>query len=134
MASDEGVVVATIAFGMGIGEDAWLLPRVRIDNSSQTRQIYVRYCMTCTTSDSMLTICRSFTTICQRLWKTSGVLLNSFYLIELTRMYSQEVGRAGRDGLLSTCLVLLAAEDIPVLEGFARGNTVNKISLEVSFS
>ncbi len=34
MPSDEGVVVATIAFGMGIGEDAWLLPRVRIDNPS----------------------------------------------------------------------------------------------------
>ena len=49
-------------------------------------------------------------------------------------VYSQEVGRAGRDGLLSTCLVLLAAEDIPVLEGFARGDTVNKSSLEVSFS
>ena len=27
MASDEGVVVATIAFGMGIGEDAWLHPQ-----------------------------------------------------------------------------------------------------------
>ena len=28
MASDDAVVVATIAFGMGIGEDHWLLPRV----------------------------------------------------------------------------------------------------------
>lgn len=48
-------------------------------------------------------------------------------------MYSQEVGRAGRDGLLSTCLILCTAEDIPVLEGFARGDTVNKAALEVSF-
>ncbi len=53
--------------------------------------------------------------------------------MELTGLYSQEVGRAGRDGLPSTCLVLFAAEDIPVLEGFARGDTVNKTLLEVNF-
>ena len=52
---------------------------------------------------------------------------------KMTDLYSQEVGRAGRDGLPSTCLVLLAAEDIPVLEGFARGDTVNKTLLEVNF-
>lgn len=34
MASDEGVVVATIAFGMGIGENPWLLQKVCIDNPS----------------------------------------------------------------------------------------------------
>lgn len=44
---------------------------------------------------------------------------------------SQEVGRAGRDGLPSDCLMFLSAEDIPALEGFARGDTCAKSSLEV---
>ena len=52
----------------------------------------------------------------------------------LTYMCNQQVGRAGRDSLSSTCLVLFAAEDIPVLEGFARADTVNSTSLEVGFS
>ncbi|KAI0321730.1 ATP-dependent DNA helicase [Amylostereum chailletii] len=43
--------------------------------------------------------------------------------------YSQEVGRAGRDGLPSTCLLFLSAPDIPVLEGFARGDTCTKSAL-----
>lgn len=34
MASDEAVVVATIAFGMGIGGDSRLLPRIRINAPS----------------------------------------------------------------------------------------------------
>lgn len=37
--------------------------------------------------------------------------------------YSQEVGRAGRDGLVSDCVMFLSAADIPVLEGFCRGDT-----------
>ena len=45
--------------------------------------------------------------------------------------YSQEVGRAGRDGLLSTCLLFLSAADIPVLEGFCRGDTCHKESLQL---
>ncbi|KAI0348544.1 ATP-dependent DNA helicase [Trametopsis cervina] len=45
--------------------------------------------------------------------------------------YSQEVGRAGRDGLPSTCLVFLSAPDIPVLEGFVRGDTCAKKDMEL---
>jgi len=45
--------------------------------------------------------------------------------------YSQEVGRAGRDGLPSACLMFLAASDIPVLEGFARGDTCSKKDLQL---
>ncbi|OCH96064.1 ATP-dependent DNA helicase [Obba rivulosa] len=45
--------------------------------------------------------------------------------------YSQEVGRAGRDGKPSTCLMFLSAADIPVLEGFARGDTCSKRDIEL---
>lgn len=45
--------------------------------------------------------------------------------------YSQEVGRAGRDGLPSTCLMFLSAVDIPVLEGFARGDTPSQKDLQL---
>ncbi|KAI0655184.1 ATP-dependent DNA helicase [Cubamyces menziesii] len=45
--------------------------------------------------------------------------------------YSQEVGRAGRDGLPSTCYMFLCASDIPILEGFARGDTCAKRDLEL---
>lgn len=41
--------------------------------------------------------------------------------------YSQEIGRAGRDGLRSTCIMFLAAADIPILEGFCRGDTCTKV-------
>ncbi|KAF9229212.1 ATP-dependent DNA helicase [Gyrodon lividus] len=45
--------------------------------------------------------------------------------------YSQEVGRAGRDGLPSSCLMFLSSPDIPILEGFARGDTCAKKDLEL---
>ncbi|KAJ7487526.1 ATP-dependent DNA helicase [Mycena galericulata] len=45
--------------------------------------------------------------------------------------YSQEVGRAGRDGLHSTCVMFLAAADIPILEGFCRGDTCTKRDLQL---
>ena len=45
--------------------------------------------------------------------------------------YSQEVGRAGRDGLPSECYMSLSAADLPVLEGFARGDTCAKRDLEL---
>ncbi|TFY65149.1 hypothetical protein EVJ58_g2153 [Rhodofomes roseus] len=44
---------------------------------------------------------------------------------------AQEVGRAGRDGQESTCLMFLSAADIPVLEGFARGDTCAKRDIEL---
>jgi superfamily II DNA helicase RecQ len=45
--------------------------------------------------------------------------------------YSQEVGRAGRDGLPSQCVVFLSAPDVPILEGFCRGDTCAKKDLEL---
>jgi superfamily II DNA helicase RecQ len=42
--------------------------------------------------------------------------------------YSQEIGRAGRDGLPSECLTFLCAADLPLLESFARGNTPSRLS------
>ena len=36
--------------------------------------------------------------------------------------YSQEIGRAGRDGLASTCLIYLCAEDIAILEEWSRAD------------
>ena len=37
--------------------------------------------------------------------------------------YSQEIGRAGRDGALSVCTLLGNRGDVPVLENFAYGDT-----------
>lgn len=34
----------------------------------------------------------------------------------------QEIGRAGRDGLVSDCCLYMCPTDVPVLEGFARGD------------
>ena len=45
--------------------------------------------------------------------------------------YSQEVGRAGRDGLPSVCTMFLSNPDIPILEGFARGDTCNKKDIQL---
>jgi hypothetical protein len=45
--------------------------------------------------------------------------------------YSQEVGRAGRDGLQSTCVMFLASSDIPTLEGFCRGDTCSEKDLQL---
>ena len=44
--------------------------------------------------------------------------------------YSQEIGRAGRDGEESICETLAATEDLATLENFARGNTPSLPSLE----
>lgn len=48
-----------------------------------------------------------------------------------TMFYRQEVGRAGRDGKPSTCVMFLSGADLPVLEGFCRGDTCSKTALQL---
>ena len=43
--------------------------------------------------------------------------------------YSQEIGRAGRDGAPSTVELLACADDVPVLENFAYGDTPAEASV-----
>jgi ATP-dependent DNA helicase RecQ len=74
MGADAGIVVATIAFGMGIDRAA------------------VRY-------------------------------VYHYNLPKGLESYSQEIGRAGRDGAPATVELLACAEDIPTLENFAYGDT-----------
>lgn len=44
--------------------------------------------------------------------------------------YSQEIGRAGRDGLTSHCVIYLCAEDLHLRESFARGDLPSKRSVK----
>ncbi|MBL4576637.1 MAG: RecQ family ATP-dependent DNA helicase [Opitutaceae bacterium] len=77
MASSDGIVVATIAFGMGI-------------DKSDIRRVY------------------------------------HYNLPKTLENYSQEIGRAGRDGKPSHCEVLGSDEDLVVLENFIYGDTPAK--------
>jgi ATP-dependent DNA helicase RecQ len=43
--------------------------------------------------------------------------------------YAQEIGRAGRDGLPSTCELLACPDDVPTLENFAFGDTPTEDAL-----
>ncbi|CAE6462206.1 unnamed protein product [Rhizoctonia solani] len=80
MASQDGIVVCTIAFGMGI-------------DKADLRQVI------------------------------------HLYMPKTLENFSQEVGRAGRDGKPSVCTMFLCAADIPILENFARGDTISENAL-----
>jgi ATP-dependent DNA helicase RecQ len=80
MASDGGIVVATIAFGMGI-------------DKSDVRYVY------------------------------------HYNLPKSLEAYSQEIGRAGRDGQPSTVEMLCCPADVPMLDNFAYGDTPTRGAL-----
>ncbi|HYK89592.1 MAG TPA: ATP-dependent DNA helicase RecQ [Acidobacteriota bacterium] len=80
MASDRNIVVATIAFGMGI-------------DKANVRYIY------------------------------------HYNAPKSLESYSQEIGRAGRDGAPSRVELLACPEDVPTLENFAYGDTPTEGSL-----
>jgi ATP-dependent DNA helicase RecQ len=80
MAADNAIVVATIAFGMGV-------------DKSDIRAVY------------------------------------HYNLPKSLENYSQEIGRAGRDGKPSICRMLVCPDDLNVLENFIYGDTPDEAAL-----
>ena len=80
MSSTDAIVVATIAFGMGI-------------DKADIRAVY------------------------------------HYNLPKSLENYSQEIGRAGRDGAASVCQMLACPDDLNVLENFVYGDTPDKTAL-----
>jgi ATP-dependent DNA helicase RecQ len=80
MAADDAIVVATIAFGMGV-------------DKSNIRAVY------------------------------------HYNLPKSLENYSQEIGRAGRDGEPSICQMLVCPDDLNVLENFIYGDTPDESAL-----
>ncbi|MEN8108955.1 MAG: ATP-dependent DNA helicase RecQ [Pseudomonadota bacterium] len=80
MAADDAIVVATIAFGMGV-------------DKSDIRAVY------------------------------------HYNLPKSLENYSQEIGRAGRDGEPSICRMLVCPDDLNVLENFIYGDTPDEAAL-----
>ena len=80
MGSGDGIVVATIAFGMGI-------------DKADIRYIY------------------------------------HYNLPKSLENFSQEIGRAGRDGEISTCEMFICLTDVCTLENFAYGDTPSRNSI-----
>ncbi|RKZ99504.1 MAG: RecQ family ATP-dependent DNA helicase, partial [Gammaproteobacteria bacterium] len=80
MAADDAIVVATIAFGMGV-------------DKSDIRAVY------------------------------------HYNLPKSLENYSQEIGRAGRDGKPAICRMLVCPDDLNVLENFIYGDTPDEAAL-----